>query len=215
MTPLIRRIFPVLSIMLVLEIGIVVYLHTHCESSILLLSILAFLPFVYIGLVIKRFSKKSFFYSMTVALLLSMAVIVPASILAPVLMEMDCEPGAQLEAYGFKELELRRPTASYETNGSFKAIFYNNAGTQIKIIKVSINETRKGAEPCTNVVVDGGTLEDKIGPSDEFTLTAQCPAKGYGKPYYKVEVNIVYTTAADGFMEKHIENGTVAGLVGL
>lgn len=104
---------------------------------------------------------------------------------------------------------------TYMEDGALNASFMNNAGTEVKIVSVLLNETDTDTK-CKNILVNGlqaslaypVTVED----NESFEITASCFPKDYDTGYY-LSLAISYNTAIDNEIFKHQVTGYMEGRV--
>ncbi len=104
---------------------------------------------------------------------------------------------------------------TYMEDGAFAASFMNNAGMQIKITGILLNETDADAK-CKNILANGRQAElaypVTVDNGESFAITADCPLKDYDTGYY-LEFSISYNTVIDNEVFKHKATGYMTGRV--
>lgn len=104
---------------------------------------------------------------------------------------------------------------SYMEDGAFEAAFINNAGTDVKIDGVVLNETDTELK-CSNILVNGRQaslaypVTVKFG--ERLDVTADCPPKDYDTGYF-LEISISYKAIMENEVIKHKETGRMTGRV--
>ena len=104
---------------------------------------------------------------------------------------------------------------TYMEDGAFEAVFINNAGADVKIDGVILNETDTELK-CTNMLVDGRQASMAypvtVKYGERFDISADCPSKDYDTGYY-LEISISYKAVMDNEVIKHKETGRMTGRV--
>ena len=105
---------------------------------------------------------------------------------------------------------------TYMEDGALNASFMNNAGMDVKIVGILLNETDTDTK-CKNILVNGGFQASLAYPvtvkdTESFEITADCPPKDYDTGYY-LDVSISYNTVIDNEVFKHKVTGYMEGRV--
>jgi len=104
---------------------------------------------------------------------------------------------------------------TYMEDGAFKASFINNAGADVKIDGVVLNETDTELS-CRNILVDGRQASPAypvtVKYGERFEISADCPPKEYDTGYF-LEISISYKVLMENELIKHKETGHMRGRV--
>jgi hypothetical protein len=104
---------------------------------------------------------------------------------------------------------------TYMEDGAFDAAFINNAGADVKLDGVILNETDTELK-CTNILVDGRQASlaypVTVNYGARFDISADCPPKDYDTGYF-LEISISYKAVLEDEEIKHKETGRMTGRV--
>jgi hypothetical protein len=104
---------------------------------------------------------------------------------------------------------------TYMEDGAFSAAFINNAGADVKIDGVILNETDTELK-CSNILVAGRQASlaypVTVKYGERFDISADCPSKDYDTGYY-LEISISYKAVMENEVIKHKETGHMTGRV--
>jgi hypothetical protein len=104
---------------------------------------------------------------------------------------------------------------TYMEDGAFEAAFINNAGAEVKIDGIVLNETETELK-CSNILVDGRQASMAypvtVSYGGRFDISADCPSKDYDTGYY-LELSISYKAVLEDEVVKHKETGRMTGRV--
>jgi hypothetical protein len=104
---------------------------------------------------------------------------------------------------------------TYMEDGAFNAAFINNAGADVRIDGVILNETDLELK-CGNILVDGRQASMAypvtVKYGERFDISADCPSKEYDTGYY-LEISISYKAVMENEVIKHKETGRMTGRV--
>lgn len=104
---------------------------------------------------------------------------------------------------------------TYMEDGVFNAAFINNAGTEVKIDGVVLNETDAELK-CGNILVNGRQASMAYPVSvkygERFDISADCPPKDYDTGYF-LDISISYKAIMEDEVIKHKETGHMTGRV--
>jgi len=102
---------------------------------------------------------------------------------------------------------------TYMEDGSFEAVFINDAGYDVKINDVLLNETDLDLK-CKNILVNGRQASMAypvaIKNNETFNISADCPSKDYDTGYF-LDISISYKAVLDNEVVDHRETGRMTG----
>lgn len=104
---------------------------------------------------------------------------------------------------------------TYMEDGAFNAAFVNNAGADVKIDGVELNETETVMK-CSNILVKGIQASTAypvtVKYGERFDISADCPPKDYDSGYF-LQIAISYKALMEDGAVKHKETGRMSGRV--
>ncbi len=108
-------------------------------------------------------------------------------------------------ATGFVRLQPMMPSVAYYGGDKFNATFTNNAGTTIRLMTISLNETVAGGN-CTVTVPTSSVIAGGV-----FSISATgCPSVDTGASY-NLKTVITYNSSLAGITTSHTETGYIRG----